>query len=212
MDRSFEIVPVEESIEKVVTTFSCNKCSFTTKYKTSLKRHQYRHVKNTLCDVNTNQISHICDQCGKSFRSRYGMQVHTKIKHQQKFRFTCAVCNKVFHHLWNFRGHLSRHHSALKVTCETCGKAFNYKSSLTMHKKHCKSNGSDGNNNSIDSEFVCDLCNNSLKTKKNLQDHSRGAHGGRQFHCSTCGKTFKWRSSLSYHTKHVKHQRSQFYK
>ena len=74
-----------------------------------------------------------------------------------------------------------------------------------MHKKHCKSNGSDGNNNSIDSEFVCDLCNNSFKTKKNLQDHSRGAHGGRQFHCSTCGKSFKWGSSLSYHTKHVKH-------
>ena len=136
MDWSFEVVPVGESIEKVVATFSCNKCPFTTKYKTSLKRHQYRHVKNMLCDVNINQIlvSHICDQCGKSFRSRCGMQVHTKIKHQQKFRFTCAVCNKVFHHLWHFRGHLSSHHSALKVTCETCGKAFNNKSSLTMHK------------------------------------------------------------------------------
>jgi len=92
-----------------------------------VKRHQYRHVKNTLCDVNINQISHICDQCGKSFRSRYGMQVHTTIKHQQQFRFTCGVCNKGFHQLWNFRGHLSSHHSALKVTCETCGKVFNYK-------------------------------------------------------------------------------------
>jgi RNase P subunit RPR2 len=62
------------------------------------------------------------------------MEVHAKIKHQQKLRFTCAVCNKGFHHLWNFRGYLSSHHSALKVTCETCGKAFNYKYSLTMHK------------------------------------------------------------------------------
>jgi hypothetical protein len=51
-------------------------------------------------------------------------------------------------------------HSALKVTCEKCGEAFNYKSSLTMHEKHCKSNGSDGNNNSIDSEFVCDSFSN----------------------------------------------------
>jgi transcription elongation factor Elf1 len=171
MDWSFEVVPVGESIEKVVATFSCNKCSFTTKYKTSLKRHQYRHVKNTLCGVNINQIlvSHICDQCRKSFRSRYGMQVHAKIKHQQKFRFTCAVCNKGFHHLWNFRGHLSSH----QVSCETCGKAFNYESSLTMHKKHCKSNGSDGNNNSIDSEFVCDLCNiYELNTNLNFWRHN----------------------------------------
>jgi hypothetical protein len=30
MDRSFEVVPVEESIEEVVATFSCNKCPITT--------------------------------------------------------------------------------------------------------------------------------------------------------------------------------------
>lgn len=206
MEQSvYEIVPIEESCEDVLTTYPCSECTYSSKWKSNLKRHRtVVHKQKTNCQTTATAIKdkeiHVCDQCGKSFTSRYGMSLHIKSKHQEIFRFKCGVCEKGFQQLWDYRGHLASHVNSLEKTCNTCKKTFKYQTSLNRHVKIC--NVTDENNNS---KFECNVCQKKFKSNKNLIDHMRGAHSGRLFQCDVCLKFFKWRSSLSYHRQHAKH-------
>lgn len=143
----------------------------------------------------------VCEHCGKSFRSRSGLQDHIKDKHLKVFKYSCEVCGKGFNRLWNYRGHLTCHHTELREKCN-CGKLFQYKTSLQQHKREC-THGREGLPNC--KQFHCRECGSTFKEKKTMKDHMRGAHGRKEYQCHVCGKLFRWCSSLSYHFKHFDH-------
>lgn len=121
MDESFELSGLEESFveETVNSTMACDKCQFSTKYGSSLKRHKtLKHTKET---ESQSSKAFVCDQCGKEFKTMTGLRSHDKNKHKQTFKYTCSVCNRGYNGLWNFKGHLASHHEVMREICKTCG-------------------------------------------------------------------------------------------
>ena len=205
MNDSLGVSALDESIleeteeTEVTSTLHCEKCHYSSNYKHNLKRQiVLKHPAKTTTVENTEVFYQLCDQCGLRFISKFGLRPHAKYKHEQTYRFTCDSCGKGFQGLWNFRGHLRSHNEKLKEKCAFCPKTFTYRSSLLKHE-------------STHGEFTerplsaCEPCGTDYKYGKNRKEHVRGVHGGKKYTCSICLKAFRWRSSLSYHIKHVKH-------
>ena len=202
MDESFQIELLNESIEEVRTTHQCDVCGYQSAYKQNLTRHMKNHLATTEPVSSQGDMDRlVCQHCGKSFKSRCGLQDHIKDKHLKVFKYTCEVCSKGFNRLWNYKGHLNCHHKELREKCD-CGKQFQYKTSLIRHKKQCTHGREEIPN---PNPFECTLCGSTFKEKKTMKDHMRGAHGGKEYQCHVCGKLFSWRSSLSYHFNHFDH-------
>ena len=203
MDHSFDVEGFDESmcLEKDVKLYDCTRCGYRSRWSANVRRHtKLKHqTRNFVPDKELTPF--ICDYCGKQYKHRYSLSVHRKLKHTKTFRFVCSRCDKGFIQLWTYRGHLASHYPELMNKCEVCGKSFAYKSSLKTHEKRCKYSA----RKLVQIEFTCSECKDCFKTKKNLVDHQRGQHGNKRFPCDVCGKTFKWRSSLSYHKRHVNH-------
>lgn len=205
MDAEIEIIPVDESTEIVQTQYCCNVCQYSTIYRHNLTRHtKAKHPSKESTSESTLpaiMFEHMCHHCGKKYRSKFGLSTHIKSVHENTYRFKCDTCQRGFQGLWNFRGHLRSHHTELKEKCKQCSKTFNYRSSLQRHELEHKN----GNSTSDVSKLSCSVCGVQCTNAKNLSDHKRGLHGGKLYMCKVCGKTFRWRSSLSYHEKHVDH-------
>ena len=198
-DDSVIIEPTERKI------FNCQMCAYTSPWAGNVKRHvksqhQSQNVPETEPGVNMKHF--ICEFCGKQYNKKYSLSVHRKLKHLKTFRFICSRCDQGFMQLWAYRGHLAKHHKALKSKCDSCGKTFTYKINMLTHQKRCKFSASEP---PTPDQHICSVCRASFMTVKNLRDHQKGQHEDRRFKCDGCGRTFKWRSSLAYHKKHVNH-------
>ena len=176
MDESFEISPLDESVheEEVTTTpsvYSCQSCSYTTRYKQNLKRHETNHQAKPGIDVGQS-AKYMCDHGGHAFKSQVGLKSHVRSKHEHVFRFRCQTCGKGFQGLWNYRGHLSSHNKALKEKCAFCPQTFTHKSTLLSHQKR-------HDTLTARPADICNVCGIEFSDKKNLTEHKRGCHGGK---------------------------------
>ena len=92
---SFEATPLEESINTVGKSHLCD-CGYATIDKSNFNKHMKRCSQSTLAvapapDGPSTSGTHVCDQCGKSFRSRFGMSLHIKNKHLEEFKYECTL-------------------------------------------------------------------------------------------------------------------------
>eukprot|EP00092_Neocalanus_flemingeri_P039009 GFUD01042465.1.p1 GENE.GFUD01042465.1~~GFUD01042465.1.p1 ORF type:complete len:263 (-),score=54.48 GFUD01042465.1:99-887(-) len=71
MDLEFRI---GELLEKGIGCWSCKACGKTNKDKSKIKYHVETHLHG---------VSHVCSLCGKSFRSRNSLQVHSSQSHRK---------------------------------------------------------------------------------------------------------------------------------
>ena len=138
---------------------------------------------------------YMCDFCGKTFLSKYGMKLHVKTQHEKNFKHTCSVCNKTFNQTIQFRYHYSKHLQVPIEKCELCKRAFTSHGSLNRHLKICKSNPASYE------KFRCNVCDMSFSDRHRLHEHQRGKHLPPRYTCNICNKTFSWRSSLKVHKK-----------
>ena len=188
-------------------SFSCSApgCKYISKWKANVRRHEKQHISTdapSQADLSAREF--ICEHCGSSFTRLSSLNNHRKLKHTETFRFTCERCNRGFIQLWAYRGHLATHDDALKCKCDSCGRTFCYKNNLMTHQKTCKFVATPLSSQSP--EYICQICNQNFNTTKNLKDHQKGQHEERRFKCNDCGKSFKWRSSMSYHRRNVNHK------
>ena len=200
MNESFVVNPADESFEIIEEKYECSVCPFTSKFKHNLKRHERRHLKEQMNppDAEDCRLSILCDQCARPYKTKRGLQLHVQTKHLKVFKFKCSVCPGQFNMLSAFRGHLASHHKELKEKCSLCGAEFQYKQTLKDHKKKA-------HNISQKKNYTCEECQQNFSCRDTLLQHRRGMHGGKAFDCPRCNKTYRWRSSLAYHTATVRH-------
>ena len=139
---------------------------------------------------------HICDQCGKQFQTKYGLNLHISNKHDKIFKYMCQMCQKGFNQAIQYRCHCAKHLKVSLQRCSYCGKDFRSPGCLKEHVLICKENP-----NHVDAQFVCPVCSSSFSTRCSLQYHKRGKHQPPKYHCSKCWKSYAWRSSLRAHLK-----------
>ena len=187
----------------------CATCSYETTYKSNYARHLKNHNPQMECKLcckrygtlfnlkkhveTHNKTDYVCEICGKICKSESGLRYHQK-QHTGK-GFKCDTCDKTFYTKASYVGHLSTHTGEKNYKCEDCGTAFGYPNNLHYHRKYnCKG---------VYKSYKCRYCDAELLNAKSLNDHIKGAHQGRMYHCRTCGKAYKWRSPLRYHEMHA---------
>ena len=195
----------------------CSECSYKRKFKHNLKRHQIIYLESqqrTALQLNHQQlgqhapqyqlstvqriiIKHICDQCVKGFRAKYGITLNKKNKHDNVFEFMCQICQKGFNQAIQYGFHLA---NQINVSFEKCSfrrKEFRSPGCLKKHLLVCKDNP----DHVHVGKLVCLVCSASFLAKQSLTFLRQGKHQPPKCKCKECPKACAWRSSIRAHIK-----------
>ena len=174
-----------------------NDCGYHTRNKSNMNKHVKRkHPPKAMPMTSTpirgtNDAEHfICESCGKEFKSKYGLSLHTKNKHTSDYKYKCAICNKGYNQRIQYRFHVSSHSDVGLDKCKFCKGEFTASGSLARHLETCQSKPK---------PFACDICQATFSRKYKCDEHKRGKHGEKIYSCEQCGKSYGWRSSLKAH-------------
>ncbi|GAB0094664.1 transcription factor grauzone [Sergentomyia squamirostris] len=216
----------EGNLKKIEEYFKmdCNICPQSYRKLKDLQSH-YREVHNregyvVCCNTKFKRPSKIlehfdhhmnpnafkCAECGKTFKNKYGLRVHTENSHTppELHKFKCSHCDKTFMD----RNRLKKH-SYVHVTdadrnliCPHCSKAFAFKANLQIHIRQIHEEVS---------YHVCEICAKMFKNKYVYLRHQKTHHektdeekSGEtlpRVPCPICGNTFKYKAQLKIHMK-----------
>lgn len=215
MDESLDLSGIEESVH---VGHSCS-CGYYSRDKSNYNKHVKRckwalekctagpspststPAKKTATDkTQPERQQYICVACGKTYLSKYGLNLHVKSKHENKFKHKCTMCDKQFNQTIQYRYHCSKHLNVSMDKCPHCPTIFTSHGSLKRHLKTCSMGSGTAE------QYKCDLCHASFPHKYRLVYHQRGKHQPHRYRCQGCNKTFAWRSSLKVHTQCCKSQ------
>ncbi len=179
--------------------YKCHQCGQRFPDKRHLTWHERIHSRKTFT----------CHDCGKSFRFKgkfnvhmrihtgekpfsfnqnISLQIHTRL-HTGEKPFTCLQCKRNFTYIRALNRHLLTH--GKKLQCSVSRKRPRKRSSL-KNQKHVRSGGR---------QFNWDQCNKTFILPSHLQIHLKSHADVKPYLCSSCGKHFKWLSSLKWHQK-----------
>ncbi|XP_019871798.1 zinc finger protein 184 [Aethina tumida] len=95
----------------------------------------------------TDEKTHQCDICKKSFKRREHLYQHVKL-HTGFRPYKCDNCNKAFGRKEHLLRHMTLHSGQKNYKCVVCDKSFSRRDNLLKHKKtHDKQ-----------SNFTCEIC------------------------------------------------------
>jgi len=79
MDTSFQEVHALDEDVKIL--HSCDSCSYQSQYNQNLNRH--KKAQHQLGDDHeVNHKTYVCDQCGKTYKTKYGLTLHIRSIHK----------------------------------------------------------------------------------------------------------------------------------
>ena len=128
-----------------------------------------------------------CDKCDKKFTSKTGFTLHMK-RHNGDSNYQCLTCGKGFAKLWELTRHGATHTDEKPFSCQQCKLSFKHKCSLVRH-------------NCTPEKLRCAECQKDFKNLRTLENHQSVHSSYRPYVCPWCGKMFRWRYSLTRHSK-----------
>ncbi|XP_052771531.1 zinc finger protein 37-like isoform X1 [Mya arenaria] len=134
-----------------------------------------------------------CAVCGKSFKTRSGLQRHVSV--HGAFKFKCEICDREFHNKYNWKEHIKRRHSAIQHLCSHCGGTFTTQYALKKHEQivHEKY-----------PMFQCSICDRVFSSKEVYNAHCirhTSKTLKKPYKCLKCGHGFLYTSTLARHMK-----------
>ncbi|XP_070194231.1 zinc finger protein 557-like isoform X2 [Littorina saxatilis] len=140
--------------------------------------------------------SHVCELCGKTFKSRRNMRIHIQTLHTENYvwKHKCEFCPKTFRNRGECVAHSSTHDNVKLYLCCHCGKSFRHKQSLTRHGLDCGVQRP-----RKVPRLDCEVCHKEFRKRTSLVEHVRALHKDEARQCMRCGQCFIWRNSLRRH-------------
>ncbi|XP_059047577.1 zinc finger and BTB domain-containing protein 41-like [Achroia grisella] len=168
-----------------------------------------------------------CDHCKKRFVNRTTLATHLRLhegplprsecpichkmvrviqlkyhirRHENKSRYECTDCNKVFSHLTTYQAHLkfSRAHASdqvFKFPCPMCNKGYPTKEAMQDHFNY---------QHLGKTAHKCPVCDKPIASRAYVEKHMMRVHSEkkekpRNHVCQTCGKAFTDKKALTQH-------------
>ncbi|GFN88133.1 gdnf-inducible Zinc finger protein 1 [Plakobranchus ocellatus] len=134
-----------------------------------------------------------CSECSFVATKRSKLQAH-RLRVHEASPVKCDLCPKVF----PSKRYMLRHrasHTDPQHCCDICGKMYKIRKAMLEHRKT-----HDGAYKKP--KVTCELCSKTFCNRYILECHIKDIHMGQKksFLCSTCGKSFTTRHSLTEHT------------
>jgi len=155
---------------------------------------QYAHEESMHSNTQYN-----CDQCAKVCKSKGKLNEHKKVMHGEKnFHCNNLICTKSFGSQSALTQHKQIVHGTKKFTCDICSSSFTKQATLDRHR-----NAHFIQFTQKEKNYVCPQCSSQFETQGNLNRHNKQVHTTKKFLCKhpDCHKKFKTRGDLNAHKK-----------
>ncbi|KAM3956021.1 uncharacterized protein ACR2FA_010068 [Aphomia sociella] len=214
--------PAKSDLRKLLSKttiegYQCLECDMFFKNSRARKNHVARFHREGLQ----------CDHCKKRFVNRTTLATHLRLhegplprsecpichkmvrviqlkyhiqRHQNKTRYECTDCNKVFSHLTTYQAHLkfSRAHASdqvFKFPCPMCNKGYPTKEAMQDHFNY---------QHLGKTSHKCPICDKPIASRAYVEKHMMRVHSQkkekpRNHVCQTCGKAFTDKKALTQH-------------
>lgn len=122
-------MPVKERQKNHV----CDVCGLGLVSATALHNHQKKHAEGR------DKIKWVCEQCGKSYAEKRGLDHHTRTEHLKILPWKCDKCDKSFPLKSILNKHNRIHLGYKPFKCDLCEVAFYHPTSKKRHMKEVHS-------------------------------------------------------------------------
>ena len=176
------LVPIPKH-EQPFTTIEMIKCSLCKEWcpKIDIRQHTMEHF-----DSGSTK-HHVCDICGKKFKSGQEMKNHAKVHGEKEFH--CSYCDRSYYSKQSLEKHESaRHTKKDHKVCTHCGESFTTGRTLQSHMK--KAHG-------IENRFQCTNCFTFFLTEQRFRSHDSSKC--KPYKCEICGKILGSQPALDQH-------------
>ncbi|XP_073831211.1 uncharacterized protein isoform X1 [Musca autumnalis] len=149
-------------------------------------------LRNHIQSVHNNIYQHICDICGKKFKSKPAFQKHYD-EHQGIVEpaAQCSICGAWLKNSFSLKVHLTIHEDT-EFPCDICGKLFQTKKNLSRHKRYW---------HRLERNLKCSYCEKIFREKRNLDEHMATHTETQLYACPHCGKESRSKSNMYVHVK-----------
>ncbi|GFR58223.1 zinc finger protein 624 [Elysia marginata] len=171
-------------------TYSCEKCGLKFAFRAFLLAHMKIHQE----DKGDGKL-YTCDQCGLDAKTPTRFKRHM-LTHTNEKCYKCCVCLKESPHYGTAKLHLMTHEKKIpaasqgqEVECETTSGSALVQQARDVADDEVQTRS-----------FVCDICNQTCLTKKDLINHNKISNP-LTHKCKECGAAFPFRAYLLVHMK-----------
>ncbi|XP_071964917.1 uncharacterized protein [Antedon mediterranea] len=169
----------------------CEKCEFTSRSHSSMKR----HMKGKHNEQYEPPYQYTCDLCPYATGSKMNFVMHVR-SHANPQQFVCSICHRSYKNKSSLNKHKQSHRNN-PFFCSKCNNKFVYKSNMKTHMKTCK-----GRQKPTVRRFRCKVCSKEFLSGVSLQMHM-SEHDHVELKCTHCSFVSDSQDIIANHMENV---------